>query len=999
MFSLRRIGKGVCTHSLKYNAARKSFVSTTLQRSKITVDVANAANAQYLEELEEQWKENPSSVDPQWSSYFSQLQYANFQTNYGGGPSSVAASSSGSSESGQLGAKFIHKVSDFVRAYQVNGHRISDLDPLKLYNADLDSTYPQELSLDNYQFTEQELDTPCHIGRPMMKGFLGQDRGPITVRQLHKRLKEVYCSTIGFEYMHINSRQQCNWIRERIETPEEIPMSKEEQLVVLERLMFSDTFESYFAQKFAQVKRFGLDGCESLIPGIKSVVDIASSLGCQSYVLGMAHRGRLNVLANVMRKPLENLFAEFQGNQYAKYGSGDVKYHLGSSCKRKLPYNNKEVELSLVANPSHLEAVNPVVEGKARAKQYYGKDTKREKVMSILIHGDAAFAGQGVVYETMGFSDLHNYTTGGTLHIIINNQIGFTTNPRQSRSSPYATDLAKFIGAPIFHCNGDDPEAVVRVCKLAAEWRQEFHKDVVVDIVCYRRFGHNEIDNPAFTQPLMYKKIAKHPNTLKLYSDRLLEKGIVTKEQVQKMQAQVKSIFDEAFAKSKGHLFDLSSEWYGSNSNWAGQKTPDQYSQIRNTGVDAKLLHDIGVAITTVPQGFAVHPGVLKQAVTARRQMIEKGEGIDWGMAEALAFGSLLQEGYHVRLSGQDVERGTFTHRHSVLVNQDTEEKYTPLNNISPKQAEYHVSNSSLSEFGVLGFELGYSLENPNALVIWEAQFGDFANGAQIIIDQFLSSGEQKWFRSSGLTLFLPHGYEGQGPEHSNARLERFLQLTDEDPDTFPENLEPEKRMQIQQNNYQVLYCSTPANFFHALRRQLHRDFRKPLIVMTPKSLLKHKLAVSSIEDMREGTRFKRVIDDDWNKLVPNDKVRRLVFCTGKVYYDLIKYARDESDPETKIVNDVAIVRIEQLSPFPFDRVAENMKKYPNAQVFWTQEEPKNYGAWNHFYFRAKTCLRHIGREGSPIHYVGRASSASPATGFSKIHKEEQDKIVHDTFH
>jgi 2-oxoglutarate dehydrogenase E1 component len=959
---------------------------TTQKLFSSTDSFANVYSANYLEEMEQKWLSDPLTVDPQWRQYFTQLQRE--------GPSipspTTATTYAYTRDTESLG----HKISDLVRAFQVNGHRISDLDPLKLYSADLDNSFPQELSLENYGFTEEDMDKPMTIGRPLMKGFLDQDRPPITLRQLLNRLREVYCSTIGWEYMHINSRQQCNWIRERIETPTNIPFQKQEQLVILERLLFSDTFEQYCASKYPTTKRFGLEGCESLIPGLKSIIDTASSLGCSSFVMGMAHRGRLNVLANVLRKPLENLFAEFQGNQFSRFGSGDVKYHLGASCKRVLPYNNKEVELSLVANPSHLEAVDPVVEGKTRAKQYYSKDTDRTRNMSILIHGDASFSGQGIVYETMGLSDLYDYTTGGTLHIIINNQIGFTTNPKQSRSSPYATDLAKFIGAPVFHCNGDDPEAVVRVCKLAAQWRQEFHKDVIVDIICYRKFGHNEMDQPMFTQPIMYKKIAKHPSILKIYSEKLLNSGVLTKEDFEKMQSQVKTIFDEAYKKSMGYVFDLSSEWYGAR--WSGIKPPDVYSKVRTTGVNVDTLKLIGDVISKAPEGFHLHPGV-KKVLEGRAQMISSGQGLDWGTAEHLAFGSLLLEKYHVRLSGQDVERGTFSHRHSVLVHQDTEERYIPLNHISKDQAEFHVSNSSLSEYGVLGFELGYSLENPNALVIWEAQFGDFANGAQIIIDQFLSSGEQKWYRSSGLTLLLPHGYEGQGPEHSNARLERFLQLTDEDPDTYPEDLAPEITKQIQRNNWQVLNCSTPANYFHALRRQLHRDFRKPLIIMTPKSLLRKRL--SNLSEFAEGTRFIPVYPDCNPKLVAPDKVRRLIFCTGKVYYDLMDYVEEQNkNGKGEQVNNIAIVRIEQLSPFPFDKVSEAMQKYPNAEIFWTQEEPKNYGAWNHFYFRAQCCMRHIGRKNQNITFVGRHCSASPSTGFSKVHKEEQEKIVKDSF-
>jgi 2-oxoglutarate dehydrogenase E1 component len=741
----------------------------------------------------------------------------------------------------------------------------------------------------------------------------------------------------------------------------------------------------------------------------------------------MPHRGRLNFLANVMRKPLENIFAEFQGgHMYGGFGSGDVKYHLGMSTKRHIPFNNKTVDLSLVANPSHLECVNPVVEGKTRAKQFYAGDDSRDHTMSLILHGDAAFSGQGVVYETMGFSDLHNYTTGGTIHILVNNQIGFTTNPRQSRSSPYATDLAKFISAPIFHVNGDDPEAVVFVCKLAAEYRQKWHNDVVIDIVCYRRRGHNELDQPMFTQPKMYKAIDKHPTTLKLYTEQLLKSNVLTQEEVQKQLNWIKGLFDESFNRSKEPpkestpvpeqkvpatgdsatiIKNMSLEWYRKDSHWEAMLDPSRLSPIQDTGLSMETIKMLGEKISQYPSDFKIHPGV-KRVQDFRKSMIEKDEEVDWGCAESLAFASLLNEKYHVRLSGQDVERGTFSHRHAVLIDQETEARYIPLNHISPEQAVFHVSNSSLSEFGVLGFELGYSYENPNALVIWEAQFGDFANGAQTIIDQFISSGEQKWLRSTGLVMLLPHGYEGQGPEHSNARLERFLQLNDESPDEIPE-MDPSRRKQIQQNNWVVVNCSTPANFFHVLRRQLHRSFRKPLVVMSPKSLLRgqkvktkngeeFKLAVSPLSDLVEGTRFRRVIGENKKEeqtwLVAPEKIRRVIFCSGKVYYDLWKHRRDT---ESK---DVAIVRLEQIAPFPFDKVGEQLRKYPNAEIAWCQEEPMNYGAYQYFYFRMKTLLKAEGGAREEPVYFGRPTAASPATGFKHIHDREQEQLCVDAF-
>ena len=740
--------------------------------------------------------------------------------------------------------------------------------------------------------------------------------------------------------------------------------------------------------KFPTAKRFGLEGCESLIPGLKEFIDQSATFGVETFVIGMPHRGRLNVLESVLRKPTSDILREFKGAINDAYGTGDVKYHLGMSITRDLAKVQKKVHLSLVPNPSHLEAVNPVVEGKTRAKQYYSNDSKREKNISVLLHGDASFAGQGINYETFGLSDLHHYTTGGTLHIVVNNQIGFTTNPRNSRSSPYCTDLAKFVGAPIFHVNADDPEAVVFVCQLSVEWRFKFKKDVVIDIIGYRRHGHNELDQPFFTQPKMYSRISKQPTTLEIYGKKLINENVITEEDFKNQNETCLKYFEKEFEISKSDQ-SSSLEWFKADSLWRNFKSEKHHSPIRSTGVEEEILKKVGMALSTYPKDFKIHP-VIKRILGAKKKMVETGDDIDWSLGEALAYGTLLEkEKYHVRISGQDVERGTFSHRHCVLVEQSDEEtNYIPLNNISKDQAEFLPCNSNLSEFGVLGFELGYSQENPYSLVIWESQFGDFSNGAQTIIDQFISAMEDKWLRQTGLVVLLPHGYEGQGPEHSSARPERFLQLCDEDPDVFPE-MKSEKRMHIQNSNMQVVNCSTPANFFHVLRRQCLRDFRKPLIVFTPKSLLRHKLCVSKLSDMSLGSKFTRCYPDTLETLVEPEKVKRVIFCTGKVYYDLYEHRRS--------IDDIAIVRIEQLSPFPFDRVADECSKYKNADIIWAQEEPKNMGYWQHVYFRFLTSLKHIGDERKPK-YVGRPTSSSPATGYPMAHKLEVERLLSDAF-
>lgn len=778
---------------------------------------------------------------------------------------------------------------------------------------------------------------------------------------------------------------------------------------ILERLAFSDIFEKFLGTKYNTTKRFGLDGAESLIPGLKFLVDRSTQLGVEHIVIGMPHRGRLNVLSNVIRKPIQQIFKEFQGTHVDLdaydhenvdwSSSGDVKYHLGTSSDRKYP-DGREIHLSLVANPSHLEAVNPVVEGKARAKQFYlGNDeTATKKVMPLLLHGDAAFSGQGIIYECLNMSQVDGYSTGGTIHVVVNNQVGFTTNPKASRSSHYCTDVCKMLDIPIFHVNGDDPMAVVRVFELAAEWRQAFGSDCIIDIVCYRRYGHNEIDNPMYTQPLMYQQVGKMTSTLDKYIERLGQAGVATAEECKAVTDKVWAFFNRSFAESKD--FETSQgDWLANK--WESFKSPHQQSRIRKTGVEMDLLKRVGDVISKVPAGFEVHRQ-LSRILDTKAKMIESGEGIDWGTAEALAWGTLLIEGNHVRISGQDVERGTFSHRHAVLHDQKGNGKYVPLNNLAKHldpsvpiedlrnpdiQAQFSVSNSILSEYGILGFELGYSLENPNALIMWEAQFGDFANGAQIIIDQFLASGEDKWMRQSGLVMLLPHGYEGQGAEHSSARVERFLQQADDDPDIVPV-MDEENRRQIQRTNWQVVYCSTPANYFHVLRRQVHRDFRKPLISIQPKHLLRLRQASSELKDMATGTQFQRVIPEVSEAMVSDDQVRKLILCTGKLYYELAA-ERDE-----KNIDDIALVRVEQICPFPFDKVAEEASRYKNANILWVQEEPQNMGFWAYVAPRIETSLREVLKDSRRPTYLGRSTSAATATGYNALHKIEQDKII-----
>lgn len=880
-----------------------------------------------------------------------------------------------------------------IRAYQVRGHILAKLDPLNQPRLEL---VPAELQPATYGFTESELDLPVFLGDTnIISGFLSQDISghQPTIRQLLTRLKETYCGSIGVEYMHIPDREECNWIRERIETKEPFSFTAKDRINILDRLAWSTLFERFLGTKYGNTKRFGLEGCEALIPGMKAMIDTAATLGAKVIVMGMPHRGRLNMLANVVRKPLDAIFSEFnpEGTTVDDLGegTGDVKYHLGTSYDRPTR-SGGFVHLSMLANPSHLEAVNPVVLGKVRSKQLFLGDTERRQVVPVLIHGDAAFCGQGVSYETFDVPLFTDYNVGGTIHIVVNNQVGFTTDTmaaRMPRASKYPTDVAKSAGAPIFHVNGDDPEAVVFVMNLAAEYRQAFKNDVVVDILCYRKDGHNEMDEPSFTQPLMYKEIRQKPNVLEKYTARLLQEGVVTQEAVLQIHSHIAGEFNDAFARKDQYRFNVQ-DWLSSD--WSHMKSPKQFSRIRSTGVSEETFRRVARALVAVPHGFHVHKK-LRTIMEKKKEMLEAGSEIDWATAEALAFGTLLDDGFVVRLSGQDVERGTFSHRHAVLHDAETNATHVPLKALEKMPGYFHACNSTLSEFGVLGYELGFSLDSPSSLVLWEAQFGDFVNGAQIIIDNFISAGQQKWLRQSGLVLLLPHGYDGQGPEHSSARLERFLQMCDGDPDVFPPMGEGE-RMQIQSTNMQIVNCTTPANYFHVLRRQMHRDFRKPLVLLTPKRLLKHKLAVSEMKDFLGNERFRRVLPDTAPFLKSNDKIRRLVLCSGNVYYDLIV------EREEKKSDDVAIVRVEQLAPAPFDKIKAQAEKYPNAEIYWVQEEPKNMGAWFWMYHNIKTAVKDVRPKGFEPVYVGRPASASPATGSYKTHKKQLKHILDATF-
>src|SRR5271169_1882694 len=939
-------------------------------------------NATYIAEIYARYENNPSSVDPGWQEFFKSLKDtpADVRKN-AEGPSwardnwpltprddltsaldgnwaevekvvSKKIAAKAQAAGADLAPADVHQATRdsvralmLIRAYRMRGHFHAKLDPLGI-EAPRDR---EELDPRSYGFTEADFDRKIFLDH-----VLGLEYG--NLREIVAICERTYCQTLGVEFMHITNAAQKAWIQERIEGPDkEISFTREGRRAILNKLVEAEGFEKFCDTKFTGTKRFGLDGAESLIPALEQIIKRGGNLGVKEIVVGMPHRGRLNVLTQVMGKPHRALFHEFKGgsaNPDAVEGSGDVKYHLGASSDRE--FDNNKIHLSLTANPSHLEIVDPVVLGKVRAKQDQHGDPPdmRISVLPLLMHGDAAFAGQGVVAECFSLSDLKGYRTGGSLHFIVNNQIGFTTYPRYSRSSPYPSDVAKMIDAPIFHVNGDDPEAVVFAAKVAIEFRQKFHKPVVIDMFCYRRHGHNEGDEPAFTQPVMYKKIATHPTTLEIYSRRLIADGVMTEGEIEKAKADWRARLDAELEAGSGYKPNKA-DWL--DGKWAGFKSADAEEDARRgvTGVDLAVLRDIGRKITKVPDGFRAHR-TIQRFLENRAKAIDTGIGIDWATGESLAFCTLLQEGHHVRLSGQDSERGTFSQRHSVLIDQEDESRYTPFNHLNGDQGHYEVIDSLLSEEAVVGFEYGYSLAEPRALVLWEAQFGDFANGAQVVIDQFIASGEMKWLRMSGLVLLLPHGYEGQGPEHSSARLERYLQL-------------------CAQDNMQVCVPTTPANYFHLLRRQMHRSFRKPLIVLTPKSLLRHKKCVSFLTDMIPGASFHRVLRDQAEvvpgattiQLAPDHEIKRVVLCSGKVYFDLM------DEREKRGENRIQILRIEQLYPFPRETLAQLLRRFPKAGIVWCQEEPKNQGAWHFVEERIEDVLGDLGSDRRP-HYAGR---------------------------
>ena len=884
------------------------------------------------------------------------------------------------------------KVQLLVRAYQVRGHHKAKIDPLGIKDmADLDASYPKELKLEHYGWTEKDLDRKISLGPGILPRFADGDRKQMTLREIIAACEKTYCGSYGVEYVHIPDRYRCDWIRERVEIPQPYAYPIDEKRRILDRLIWSDSFERFLATKYPNDKRFGLEGCESLIPGMKAMIDRSVDLGVRSIVIGMPHRGRLNVLSNVIRKPNESIFGEFAGTSEsnAYEGSGDVKYHLGMNFERPTP-SGKRVSLSLVANPSHLEAEDPVVLGKTRAIQHYSSDEEtHEASMGLLIHGDAAFAAQGVVYETMGMYALPHYSTGGTIHLVVNNQIGFTTDPRFARSTPYATDIAKAIDAPIFHVNGDDVEAVTFICQLASEWRQTFKTDCIVDIICYRKHGHNESDQPSFTQPRMYEVIAKKEPALQVYCDQLIKEGSLTKEDVEEHKKWIWGQLEDTFSRSRNYQ-KSEREWL--TSSWHGFASPkDLATKILPhlpTAVEESVLKEVGRALGAYPDDFNVHRN-LKRIIKSRTDSIEKGVAIDMSTAEALAFGTLCKEGNHVRVAGQDVERGTFSQRHAVLHDQKNESTYTSLQHVDANQGKFVICNSSLSEFGVLGFEYGYSLSSPDALIMWEAQFGDFANNAQCIIDQFIASGESKWLQRSGIVLSLPHGYDGQGPEHSSARMERFLQLCSEEPTVYPS---PDKLdRQHQDCNMQLVYCTTPANLFHVLRRQVHREFRKPLVLFFSKSLLRHPLARSNLNDFMGESFFMRVIDEQGHGDILKDpsECERAIICSGQVWAALYK-AR-----ETNKIDNIPIIRLEQFHPFPWEPLNEALSKYKNLKsLVYCQEEPMNAGAWTFVQPRLRTLMKHMDISNIELEYCGRPMSASVATGNKGQHKAEEEGFL-----
>ncbi|MFI4975896.1 MAG: 2-oxoglutarate dehydrogenase E1 component [Caulobacterales bacterium] len=960
-------------------------------------------NAGFVEDLQSRWAADPNSVEPSWRAFFAQLQDRVDEVKRGNAPPTWTPSQLATPRPEWLSAidgmwpamdaKLEAKISVaqpaaspdevrartldslraimMIRAFRMRGHLKANLDPLGIAVTAGDAS---ELDPATYGFSDSDFD------RPIFLDFvLGLETA--TLREILEILRRTYCGNVGVQYMHITDPAEKAWLQQRIEgRDKEISFTREGKVAILKKLIEAEGFERFLAKRFPGTKRFGLDGGESTVPALEQIIKRGGALGVKDIIFGMPHRGRLNILAAVMGKPYHVIFHEFQGGSSLPSdveGSGDVKYHLGASSNRS--FDGNTVHLSLTANPSHLEIVNPVVLGKARAKQAFtlreNPTAGRAHVLPLLLHGDAAFAGQGVIAECFNLMGVKGYRTGGAVHFIVNNQIGFTTSPRYSRTSPYPSDTALMVEAPIFHANGDDPEAVVFAAKVATEYRQQFGKDVVIDMFCYRRFGHNEGDDPTMTQPLMYLKIKHHPSVRELYGQRLIGENVVTQQELDGFVRDFDAFLDKEFEAGKAYHADKA-DWL--DGKWSGL-APENEERRGDTAVHLQKLRDIGLRFTTLPERLDAHKTV-RRVVENRRHAIESGEAIDWATGEHLAFGSLLEQGYPVRLSGQDSVRGTFAQRHCDIVDQTTEEHYQPLSHLRAGQAHFEVLDSALSEEAVLGFEYGFSLTDPNTLTLWEGQFGDFANGAQVLIDQFISSGERKWLRMSGLVLLLPHGYEGQGPEHSSARLERFLQLCAED-------------------NLQVVNCSTPANYFHVLRRQLLRDYRKPLVVMTPKSLLRHKKAVSSLAEMAEGSAFHRVLHDDAEhdrhteiRLVPDAKIRRVVLCSGKVYYDLL------DERETRGITDVYLMRLEQFYPWPVKSLTTELSRFAGAELVWCQEEPKNMGGWTFVDPWLELTLAKLKISAKRARYVGRPASASTAAGLMSRHMKELQTFLAQAF-
>ena len=940
------------------------------------------SNSAFIEEMYVKFINNDPNLPDSWKEYFKEIgDEADIVLKEINGPSWSPSPKKALIKKGQKDYKENNSTSELeimksnansikavamIRSYRQRGHLIAKLDPLGLLKAD----YLDELHPESYGFKKEDYQK-----RIFLDGVTNKKES--NIKEILEFLREKYCGSLGYEYMHISNPTERKWFRDRVEKTDDFKFTQNGKKAILNKLIQAEGFEKFLHTKYVGTKRFGLDGGESLIPALEQIIKIGGQSQVKEVKIGMSHRGRLNVLANVLQKSYKRIFNEFAGeiSSSKKDGAGDVKYHLGASSNRE--FDGNSVHVSLTDNPSHLEAVNPVVLGQTRAKQYFHQDKERKKVIPILIHGDAAFAGQGVVAECFAMSGLRGHNTGGTIHIIINNQIGFTTSPRFARSSPYPSDVAKMVEAPIIHVNGDDPEAAVYAARIATDFRLKFNRDVVIDLICYRRFGHNEGDEPSFTQPLMYKKIRSHPTPVNFYGEKLIKEQTISKDHLNTSIKKFKDLLDDQFKTAKDYKPKI--EWF--EGTWSRYK-PERGKDKRGvTGADIKKLREISEKITTMPKEINVHKTISK-IMENRKLAVKNGTNIDWSTAEALAFGSLLDEGYPVRLVGQDSGRGTFSQRHSVLRNQIDNSRYIPLNNISNKQKQFEVVDSFLSELAVLGFEYGYSLVEPNTLTLWEAQFGDFANGAQVVIDQFIASGERKWSRASGLVMLLPHGYEGQGPEHSSARLERFLQLCSND-------------------NMQVMNCTTPANYFHALRRQMHRDFRKPLVIMTPKSLLRHKQCISNIDDFNKQNSFHRVLWDHaidpkskgFIKLKKSKDIKKVILCSGKVYFDLIE-AREKLKR-----NDVIFYRIEQLYPFPVKSLVKELKPYAkNAKFYWCQEEPKNMGAWFSARDYIQWTLDNIKANNNQISYIGRSPDASPATGYAKWHVSQQKEIIKKVF-